>query len=299
MKKRIIIISILTILTILTVSLIFIKSFKKEEIEPFYLKDKYYEKSESIKINVKELDDLIKEKETFVLYVYHASYATSSKFNQILKNFQDENNLTIYKISYQAIQKSNYRKTIKSYPSFLIIKNGLIIDYLDSNNDKDSEHFKNEENFKTWFTKYIKLKKINREENKNNIDEKNQEANIKEKIELNYITRDENKINVYLFWGDGCPHCETIKTFLSNLSEEEKNLFNLYEFEIWKNKENKEIFNRFKKELNVDRTAVPFIVVGANYYIGSGSETKTNFIEAIKNEETKKFDIYFDKIKEN
>ena len=296
MKKRIIVVVVLLILIFLSVGLILFNSLKKEEIEPFYLKDEYYEKSESIKISIEELDNLIKNKETFVLYVYHASYAASSTFDKVLKEFLSDNNLTIYKISYQAIQKSNYKSKIKSYPSFVIIKNGLIIDLLDSNDKKDIEYFKNVSNFENWLTKYIKLKKVENQDVENNNEEDEKD---KEKIVLDNVTRDQGKVNIYLFWGDGCPHCETIKEFINNLSDDEKNLFNLYEFEVWKNEENKKVFDRFREELNADRSAVPFIVIGDNYHIGSGTNVTNNLKEAINDPKTKEFDLYFDKIKDN
>ena len=32
------------------------------------------------------------------------------------------------------------------------------------------------------------------------------------------------KVNLYLFWGDGCPHCEAEQEFLTEIEEEFPNL---------------------------------------------------------------------------
>ena len=32
------------------------------------------------------------------------------------------------------------------------------------------------------------------------------------------------QVNLYLFWGDGCPHCEAEQTYLEELADEFRNL---------------------------------------------------------------------------
>ena len=58
------------------------------------------------------------------------------------------------------------------------------------------------------------------------------------------IKYDKEKINVYFFWGKGCPHCEELITFLDSLSKEYDSYFDLYTLEVWYNEENNELMNK-------------------------------------------------------
>ena len=52
-----------------------------------------------------------------------------------------------------------------------------------------------------------------------NISNKMNEEKIKSTITMNSklsdVVYDENKLNIYLFWGKGCPHCEEEWEFLN------------------------------------------------------------------------------------
>ena len=48
-----------------------------------------------------------------------------------------------------------------------------------------------------------------------------------------------NEVNLYLFWGNGCPHCEDEMTFLNELEQRYTNI-RIYKYETWYNKDNKE-----------------------------------------------------------
>ena len=45
------------------------------------------------------------------------------------------------------------------------------------------------------------------------------------------------KVNLYLFWGDGCPHCAMEKEYLETLEKEFPNL-TIAKYEVWYNEEN-------------------------------------------------------------
>ncbi|NMC34069.1 MAG: thioredoxin family protein, partial [Veillonellaceae bacterium] len=48
---------------------------------------------------------------------------------------------------------------------------------------------------------------------------------------------------IYLFWGDGCPHCAAAKPFLKGLSEQYPNV-ELRSYEVWNVPENQELFKK-------------------------------------------------------
>lgn len=77
----------------------------------------------------------------------------------------------------------------------------------------------------------------------------------------------QNQVDVFLFWGDGCPHCAREKPFLEQL-EKKYSFVNLYSYEIWGNKENRELLTNVEKRLQTQVQGVPFTVVGDKQFSG-------------------------------
>ena len=50
---------------------------------------------------------------------------------------------------------------------------------------------------------------------------------------------EEDKVNIYLFYGNGCPHCAKEETFLDRLEEKYQGKINVYRYETWYNSDNK------------------------------------------------------------
>lgn len=80
--------------------------------------------------------------------------------------------------------------------------------------------------------------------------------------------------NIYFFWGKGCPHCAKEKPFLKKLQDRYPNV-NIFDFEIYKSKENRDLLVQLAKKLNADATGVPFTVVGERYFVGWLNEETT------------------------
>ena len=84
-------------------------------------------------------------------------------------------------------------------------------------------------------------------------------------------------INVYLFWGDGCHVCTSLKEFFNNLDSDYNKYFNLVQYEVWNNEENSELMHKVGDLLNQTYYAVPFLVVGDEVIVGF-SESKEEYI---------------------
>ncbi len=86
---------------------------------------------------------------------------------------------------------------------------------------------------------------------------------------------DSNKeVDIYFFWGYGCPHCNAEKPFLEKIQQKYSNL-EVHSFEVTKNKENIDLLKKIGLELSVDTAGIPFTVVGKQYFIGWHSEQTT------------------------
>ncbi len=123
-------------------------------------------------------------------------------------------------------------------------------------------------------------------------------ASIDVDMVLKNVKKEDGKVNIYFFYGDGCPHCEKEHQAFAEIKDEYGKYYNLYEFEIWYNKTNNSLAHIFAENMNVELKGVPFTVIGEKNIRGFGEGTKQLLIEYIKEEKDKDFDLYFDKIKE-
>ena len=297
-KKLLLVISVLILLSII----IFI-TFKVLN-RNFYLDDKYYGNNEIYEIGIEEFNNLISNKESFGIFVYQPACTTSAEFEQVLYDFFKQNNMSIYKIKFSDIYE--HTDFLKFYPSFIIYKNGKMVDFLEADKDKDLKYYKSVDGFSEWFTKYVILKNIenNPSDNTNeDVEIENEKDTNEDKtsasttnIKLDNITKEDGKVNIYLFWGDGCPHCKEEKLFLKSIENEYGNLFNVYEFEVWHNEENEKIMKEFGKAMDDNLTGVPYTIIGKESIKGFNDSKKEQILDAIINESKNNYDVYFDKI---
>ncbi|HPO05711.1 MAG TPA: glutaredoxin [Candidatus Gracilibacteria bacterium] len=91
------------------------------------------------------------------------------------------------------------------------------------------------------------------------------------------------KVNIYFFWGQGCPHCAKEKSFLQKMQEKYAEI-ELHDYEVWGNSENRNLMVEFGKRLKASVNGVPFTVIGEKYIVGWMDEanTGTQIEEVIK-----------------
>jgi len=81
----------------------------------------------------------------------------------------------------------------------------------------------------------------------------------------------EHQIVIYLFWGNGCPHCAEAKPFLENLAVENPNII-IREYEVWYIQENCDLFVKMAAAYGFEPKYVPTIMVGDRYWEGYTDE---------------------------
>ena len=105
-------------------------------------------------------------------------------------------------------------------------------------------------------------------------------------------------VNVYMFWGEGCPHCKAQWEYLESIRKQYPNEFQVYGFEVWHNKNNLKLGNKFAKAVgDTEIQSVPYTIIGDQKFNGFSDGEK--LLEAIIQAKDKKTDIYFDKINKN
>jgi thiol-disulfide isomerase/thioredoxin len=88
----------------------------------------------------------------------------------------------------------------------------------------------------------------------------------------------EDVVNIYFFWGEGCPYCEMQKPFLQDLANRYPQVV-IKSFEIYNNLDNRTIFFEMATKAGFEPQAVPTTFIGSQHYTGF-SEALAHEIEA-------------------
>jgi len=97
---------------------------------------------------------------------------------------------------------------------------------------------------------------------------------------LPFNTRAKEAVTIYLFRGEGCPHCQEAEEFFKKLSEDTTyaDKFVVKDFEVWKSKKNNELMEKVADKMDDTLNGVPYIVIGDKTW---GGYTST-YDDAIK-----------------
>jgi thiol-disulfide isomerase/thioredoxin len=75
------------------------------------------------------------------------------------------------------------------------------------------------------------------------------------------------KVILYLFWGDGCPHCEKEKKYLDAAKKKYPEL-EVKSFEVWHNQSNALFLSRMAKAAGIKSTGVPLTFIDTGAFAG-------------------------------
>lgn len=297
MNKKIIEIIKIIILLILLIALIILVASLNKKNDKFYLDDKYYKGAKITEIKAEKLKTLISDKESFLVFVYQPSCATSSEFNTLLNEFTNKYNLSVYMISFSNIKGTTLEKYVKYYPSFVIFNNGRLIDYLKADSDLDTKRYQNLTDFEDWLFSYVLLKHDVTNASKTTTTTSNSAFSYtKDEVKIDNVTKESGKVNVYFFYGDGCPHCKKEFSFFDEIEEQYAKYYNLYTFEVWNDEYNANLLKIFSSFMGSESSVVPYTIIGDTEIKGFGDDTKSKIKNAIINNFDNDYDVYFDKV---
>ena len=92
------------------------------------------------------------------------------------------------------------------------------------------------------------------------------------------------KVNVYMFRGEGCPHCKEALEFFESIEEEYGKYYKLTTYEVYNDSNNSALMDRVSKRLNEEVSGVPYIIIGKKTFSGFGDDTKDAIKQAILSE---------------
>lgn len=88
------------------------------------------------------------------------------------------------------------------------------------------------------------------------------------------------EVNLYLFYGQECPHCKEELAYLEELKQTYE--FNIIKYETWHNEENAKLLTEVKSKLKMDNPYVPFTVIDNLGLTGFNENTKVQIENRIK-----------------
>ena len=91
---------------------------------------------------------------------------------------------------------------------------------------------------------------------------------------LPFFVKADETVNMYFFYGDGCPHCAKEEIFLDRL-EKENEMVNVERSETWRNRDNANLLKEVSQKLNIKVTGVPVLIIGDEAIIGYYSDETT------------------------
>ncbi len=92
-----------------------------------------------------------------------------------------------------------------------------------------------------------------------------------------FLQQEENEvdsIDVYFFYGEGCPHCHKEEQFLEKMKEEYPRI-NIHSYEVWNHPQNAKLLSSIAQQLNINTSGVPALIIGDKHFIGFYNEKTT------------------------
>ena len=262
----------------------------------FEFDDNLYGRAELIEIDAAGYDELVAEKASFGLLVYQPLCTASYEFTQIVTAVTEAEQVSFYQIPFSQLKETALAEVVKYYPSFVLVREGEVVDALDAESDEDTAIYKEQTAFYDWLTGYVTLREGTASGEAGTDSEEAAEDEPRLEAQLENVTYDAEKVNVYFFWGDGCHICEREWKFWESVETEYGDYFTLNAFEVWGNAENAELMQTFAAAMGDELKGVPYTVIGERTFKGFPEDFEAQMLEAIKEQYRDSFDVYFDEL---
>lgn len=78
------------------------------------------------------------------------------------------------------------------------------------------------------------------------------------------------KVNIYLFYGDGCPHCSALEEYLDKEYSSDSDV-KVYKYEVWNDSDNQVLWQKVADVTGEEARGVPYFVIGKEVLQGYSS----------------------------
>ena len=90
----------------------------------------------------------------------------------------------------------------------------------------------------------------------------------------------EHPVTIYLFWGEGCPHCAKAKPYYESLEAKYPGL-TLKTFEVYYDEDNQQLFVLMAQKFGLEQLGVPTMFIGPHYLQGYSEEMNEAIEQAV------------------
>ncbi len=90
----------------------------------------------------------------------------------------------------------------------------------------------------------------------------------------------DKEINMYLFYGEECPHCHALLEFLDPYVKKNDNL-KLYKYEVWHNENNAKLYKEIHDLLKDNSNSIPYLIIGNKIITGYNEEKSPDTIKNV------------------
>ena len=90
-------------------------------------------------------------------------------------------------------------------------------------------------------------------------------------------------VRMFVFWGEGCPHCDEQKPFLRELEQRYSDL-EIREFEVFRTNVHHQLFIALALAHEIEPGSVPTVFVGGRAYVGDGPQIRREMEQTIRQE---------------
>ena len=91
----------------------------------------------------------------------------------------------------------------------------------------------------------------------------------------------QDEIHLHMFYGQGCPHCGSLKLFLESIKNKYPTLI-IYEHEIYQNQQERELFEQMSENFNVPIEGVPTVFIDDRVIVGFSNAIGVSIENQIK-----------------
>lgn len=123
--------------------------------EKFELDSEFYASWKFREVSAIEFENL--ENQNYVLFTFNNFCALAIPCEDIFKDFMNKYKIDFISMKFDEFKKISLHKTVAYAPSVVIVHNGKIVDYLDSEKDEDLQKFQDVEAFEERIQQYILL----------------------------------------------------------------------------------------------------------------------------------------------
>lgn len=86
-------------------------------------------------------------------------------------------------------------------------------------------------------------------------------------VSLVNVAKADTKLNIYLFWGNGCPHCAKEKEFLNEILPKYPQV-SYNDYEVYYNQANSELMRKVSSMLGSNINGIPYLIIGDKEFVG-------------------------------